>query len=296
MRIGRMIVPLAALAVLCGCGGAGETAAPSPSAKSDKKHRIEAAKADCMKQQGFKYVPYVWRPPVPDTDESRKRAAGDYQAMRKFRAKHGFGVFDLYVYPKELGHPAVKPDDPVINPNMEIQSSLSKAQMGAYRKALDTCMVTAANQVLGLKLKSGTDYYAEQNKVRERALKSDLNSDPELVELAAAMATCLKGKGNAISDTTPLAMARRGQEMFSAQEDRLGRAQRDDVPDVAPPAKEGELPMIYAPTLTPEEARPYLNREIKAALDDLECGRDFYPAYLPRQAAIDEQVNDRFGM
>lgn len=292
----RTLLPLAALALLCGCGGAAETAAPSPSATSDKKHRLEAAKADCMKQQGFKYVPYVSRPQVQDTDESRKRAAGDYQAMRKFREKYGFGIFATYVYPKEMGNPAVKPDDPQVNPNWAIQSSLSKAQMGAYRKALDTCVVTAANQVLGLKLKPGTDYYAEQYDARRRELKSGVNGDPELIRLAGAMAACLKGKGHAISDATPLAMAERGPETFRVQEDRLGRAQRDDVPDVAPPVKEGEPPMTYAPTLTPEEARPYLNREIKAALDDLECGRDFYPAYLPRQAAIDEQVNDRFGM
>ncbi|MEV5497363.1 hypothetical protein AB0M50_18390 [Nonomuraea fuscirosea] len=296
MMIARTIVPMAALAVLCGCGGAAGTAGPSPSAPGDKKHRLEAAKADCMKQQGFKYVPFVSRSRQPDTDESRERAAGDYQAMRKYREKYGFGVFALYVYPKEFGHPAVKPDNPEINPNWEIQSSLSKAQSGAYRKALDACMVTAADQVLGLKLKSGADYYAEQNTIRRRALKSGVNSDPELVELAGAMATCLKGKGHAISDTTPVAMAKRGQEMFRAQEDKLGRAQRDDVPDVAPPEKEGELSMIYAPALTPEEARPYLNREIKAALDDLECGRDFYPAYLPREQVIDKQVSDRFGM
>ncbi|TDD18868.1 hypothetical protein [Nonomuraea diastatica] len=292
----RTILPMAALAVLCGCGGATGTAAPSPSATSDKKHQLEAAKADCMKQKGFKYVPFVSRSQQPDTDESRKRAAGDYQALRKYREKYGFGVFALFVYPKEMGNPAVKPDNPEINPNWKIQSSLSKAQIGAYSKALDACMATAAGQVLGLNLKPGTDYYAEHNKARRRALKSSVNSDPELVELAGAMATCLKGKGHAISDTTPLAMAERGPDKFRAQEDRLGRAQRDDVPDVAPPAKEGEVPMIYAPTLTPEEARPYLNREIKAALDDLECGKDFYLAYLPREQAINKQVSDQFGM
>ncbi|NBE94321.1 hypothetical protein FE391_43785 [Nonomuraea sp. KC401] len=292
----RTILPLAALAVLCGCGGAAETAAPSPSATSDKKHRLEAAKADCMKQKGFKYVPFVSRRQKPDTDESRKRAAGDYQALRKYREKYGFGVFAMYVYPKEMGNPAVKPDNPEINPNWEIQSSLSKAQMGVYHEAQDACMVTAAGQVLGLKLKSGADYYAEQNKIRERELARAVNSDPALVELTGAMATCLKSKGHAISDTTPLAMAKRGPEMFRAQEDKLGREQRDDVPDVAPPAKEGELSMTYAPSLTPVEARPYLNRETKAALDDLECGKDFYPAYLPREQAIDKQVSDRFGM
>ncbi|MEV1167222.1 hypothetical protein [Nonomuraea sp. NPDC049784] len=79
---------LLALAVLCGCGGAAETAAaPSPSAAAkDKKHQFEAAKADCMKQKGFKYIPYVY-PQPQGTEEGRRRAAGDYQAMRKYREK-----------------------------------------------------------------------------------------------------------------------------------------------------------------------------------------------------------------
>ena len=68
------------------------------------------------------------------------------------------------------------------------------------------------------------------------------------------------------------------------------------MPDVAPPVKEGELKMTYSPTLTPEEARPYLNKEIKAALDDLECGKDFYPAYLPKEKAVDQQIYEEFGM
>ncbi|SEN73269.1 hypothetical protein [Nonomuraea pusilla] len=290
---------LLALAVLCGCGGAAETAAsPSPGAAAakDKKHQFESAKADCMKQKGFKYIPYV-RPEPKGTDEGRRRMAGDYQAMKKYREKYGFGVFAIHVYPKELGNPQVKPDDPgQVNPNFKIQSSLSKAQSQAFRKAMDSCEVTSANQVFGLQLKPGADYFGEASKASNRAVRTTVNSDPQLVELATAMATCLKGKGYAIADTTPMAMGDRGYKEFSAQEDKLGRAQFDDVPDVAPPPKEDEVPMIYAPTLTPEQAKPYLTKEIKAALDDLECGKDFYPAYLPKETAIRERVDEQYGM
>jgi hypothetical protein len=289
---------LLALAVLCGCGGAAKTAAtPAPSAAAkDKKHQFQAAKADCMKQKGFTYVPYVY-PEPKGTDEGRRREAGDYQAMRKYREKYGFGVFAMHVYPKEMGNPQVKPDNPgEVDPNWKIQSSLSKAQNQAYRKAMDACEITTANQLFGLKLRPGTSYFQEAGEASNRAVRTTVNSDPELVELAAAMATCLKGRGYAIADTTPAAMERRGWTEFAAQEDKLGRAQMDDVPDVAPPPKEDEVPMIHSPTLTPEQARPYLTKEIKASLDDLECGRDFYPAYLPKEAAIRGRVNERYGI
>ncbi|MER6949557.1 hypothetical protein ABT294_36645 [Nonomuraea sp. NPDC000554] len=248
-----------------------------------------------MKQKGFTYIAYV-RPEKPETDEVTKRASGDYQAMRKWRERYGFGVFAEFVYPKELDSPLAKPDNPEIDPNWAIQSKLSAAQGAAFRKASDACMVVAAKQVLGKDLKSGDDYFNQINKASDRALAAKVDSDPQLIELAAAMASCLKGKGNAIGKTTPQEMYGRGFQMFNDQADKLGRAQRDDVPDVAPPAKDGENKMTYMPDLSAAEAKPYLAKEIKAALDDLECGKDFYPAYLPKAAVVNQQVNDEFGM
>ncbi|WP_188192171.1 hypothetical protein [Nonomuraea sp. SYSU D8015] len=290
MRVGSTFLAVAAAAAISGCGGAAESAAPSPSPSQDKRHQLEAAKADCMKQKGFEYVAFVQE--FKGTDQDDKRAAGDYQAMQKYREKHGFGVFSRHVYPQAASRGA----DPVSNPNGKIQSSLSSAQMGAYRKALDACTSTSIKQVLGLEVKSDRDYYTLRNKAARKAVDGTLNTDPTLVELASAMATCLKGKGYSIADTTPAAMSGRGQKEFLVQEDKLGREQFDDVPDVTPPANEDEIPMYVAPNLTPEQARPYLQKEVEAALDDLECGKDFYAAYMPKESAIQKQVNDQFGM
>ncbi|MEV6032569.1 hypothetical protein AB0L65_15530 [Nonomuraea sp. NPDC052116] len=288
---------LLALAVLCGCGGAAETAAPpSPSAAAaakDKKHQLEAAKADCMKQKGFKYVAWV-KPEQPQSDEDRRRDAGDYQAMRKYREKYGFEVFAEFVYPKEMNAPAAQRESPNQDPNMKVQEALSEAQLSAYHKAKDACMVTAGKQVLGVTLKSNLDYYNQIALTRKRATAATLDSDPKLVELAGAMATCLKGKGYAVTDTGPTAMAKRGQDAFYKEQDKVGREQDDTVPDVAPPAKKGENQPINVPSLTAEQAKPYLAKEIKAALDDLECGKDFYPVFTPRKSAIDAQVRAQF--
>ncbi|MEV6032570.1 hypothetical protein AB0L65_15535 [Nonomuraea sp. NPDC052116] len=284
---------LLALAALSGCGGAAESAAPSASSTAeDKEVQLEAAKADCMKQKGFKYVAYV-TPHKPGTEDDKSRASGNYQAMRKYREKYGFGVFAEYIYPDTFNTQAGSPES---NPNGKIQSALSKAQLQAYRKAMDACQVSAANKVLGLKLKSTEDFYDAQFKASVRARKGKLNTDPDLVELATAMATCLKGKGYAVGDTAPVAMSELGQKTWLGNEDKLGREQLDDVPDVAPPAKDDKVPMYYAPTLTPEQAKPYLAKEIKAALDDLECGKDFYPAFLPKEQAVQGQVSAQFGM
>ncbi|MEU1390269.1 MULTISPECIES: hypothetical protein [unclassified Nonomuraea] len=280
-------------AVLCGCGGAAEpavtadSARPSPTAAKDRKHQFEAAKADCMKQKGFTYVPYVQ--PEDKSEEVRKRDSGDYQAMRKYRARYGFGVFAAMVYPKELE--GAGSDLPVADPNIKIQGQLSAAQLGAYGKGKDACLVTVGKEVLGLTVKSYADYYKQLAKAHRTAKESALNGDPELVELATSMAACLKGKGYAVSDTKPRAMSNSGEDVFTSEMDKIGRKQKPGLSVSSAKDTSGE---IWVPTLTPAQAKPYLNREIKAALDDLECGKDFYAAYAPKDMAIQRKINDQF--
>ncbi|MFI7423449.1 hypothetical protein [Nonomuraea sp. NPDC049684] len=279
-------------AVLCGCGGAAEptggaeTAQPSQAAAAkDRKHQFEAAKADCMKQKGFKYVPYV--KPEDDSDEERKRGSGDYQAMRKYRAKYGFGVFAVHVYPKEMHAPDAEGDT---DPNIKIQDDLSAAQNDAYYKAKNACMATAGKQVLGITVKSNIDYFNQYGLARKRARAAELDGDPKLVELAGPMATCLTGKGYSITDTKPTALSTRGEREFMRQQDKIGRRQQDNLP----PAKKTATGTFTMPNLTPEDAKPYLAKEIKAGLDDLECGKDFYAAYTPKETALLQKIDDQY--
>ncbi|MEV1000187.1 hypothetical protein [Nonomuraea sp. NPDC050202] len=280
-------------AFLCGCGGAAESAAPpSPAASAaakDKRHQFEAAKADCMKQKGFKYVPYV-RPTEAATEDERKRDSGDYQAMLKYREKYGFGVFAVHVYPKEIEGPGS--EIPIADPNAEVQGSLSGAQLDAYNKAKNACMAIVGKQVLGLDLKSNIDYFNHMALAHRRAKAAELDGDAGLVELAGTMGTCLKGKGYRVSDTKPTAIARRGKNEFMERQSAIGREQRPEV--VAGEKMTKQTRQLVMPTLTPQQARPYLDKEIKAALDDLECGRDFYAAYAPKETALQQRVNDQF--
>ncbi|WP_433354134.1 hypothetical protein ACQP25_11495 [Microtetraspora malaysiensis] len=214
---------LGALGALGGCGGAAESSQPEQSAaakapEGDKKHQFEAAKADCMKSKGFKYVAYV----PPEKQKSDEEMA------------------------------------------------------------------------LGKDLKPGDDFYAQMNRASERAMAA-VDSDPGLIELAATMAGCLKEKGYPVGKTTPTAMSNRGLFAFLDLSDKLGRKQRN-LPEVAPPVKDGQLKMTYQPDLSAAEAKPYLDREIKAALDDLECGKDFYAVISPKEDAVNRQIFDEFGM
>ncbi|NUR91045.1 MAG: hypothetical protein HOY71_43815 [Nonomuraea sp.] len=285
-------------AVLCGCGGAAETgteagtetAQPSPTAAKDRKHQFEAAKADCMKQKGFTYVAYV--KPEDTSEDERLRSSGDYQAMRKYRTKYGFGVFALHVYPKEMSGPGAQSEP---DPNMKIQRDLSDAQLTAYHKAKDACVATAGKQVLGLTLKSNIDYYSQLAMAHKRAKAAELDGDPQLVELAGPMASCLKGKGYSVPDTKPTALNKRGERTFMRQQSKIGQDQRGSAagtPKTEKMTKDTEV--FQMPDLTPGAARPYLAKEIKAALDDLECGKDFYAAYAPKETALQRKINDQF--
>ncbi|MEV4574095.1 hypothetical protein AB0K16_12645 [Nonomuraea jabiensis] len=303
--IGKTALALAAMAVLSGCGGtaepAGKGASPpsNPAAKpavtvQEKRRQFESVKADCMKQKGFRYVAFV-PPEHPLTDDERKRRAGDYEALKAQRAKYGFGVFSLYVHPKGPDAPDNMPDLSEADPNGKIWTKLSSAQRKSYWKAVSACVVVAAKQVLGKKVQSDTDLFEQLAAAGERASEREIDGDAELVELASSMATCLTGKGYKVSGTRPTELAQRGWREFLDREDEIGRRQREDVPDVPSPTKEGEIKRTFGATLTPTEAKPYLDKEIKAALDDLECGKDFYRVYTPKAEAIDQKVAEEWG-
>ncbi|GAA3544824.1 hypothetical protein GCM10022419_026290 [Nonomuraea rosea] len=283
-------------AVLCGCGGAADSAQPaaqssSPAAAAkDKRHQFEAAKADCMKQKGFTYVPYV-KPEKQETEQERKLVSGDYQAMREYREKFGFGIFSQHVYPKEIGIESLQ-EGIQADPNVKLSRRLSRAQYEAYNTAKDACIGVAGKQVLGVSIKSNIEYIGLFAKAFKRAKAAELDGDPKLVELSGSMATCLKGKGYTVSDTKPTALARRGEDLFMDQLGALGREQMGDPP--GGPKMTKDTREFQMPELTPQQGKPYLVKEVKAALDDLECGKDFYAVYVPRETAVKQKINDQY--
>ncbi|WP_271215367.1 hypothetical protein [Streptosporangium carneum] len=289
----RSFLVVAVLVVLAGCGtatatdGGGAVRQPAtPTGKQDNRHRFQAIKADCMKRKGFRYVPYVSA--MKGTDEQEKDYSGDYAAMKARRSKYGFEIFSWFVYPREMGNPAARPADAPVNPNFAIKNDLSPAQQDAYDEMSEACDAQAYKQITGKVVKSMDDWSAQTNALIDQRTGRELDGDPKLVELASAMADCLTGKGYRLTSTKPTAMNVWGWRLFTAERDEI--ASKDDTPET-------DLPKghYYLPRLTPARARPLLDREIKVALEDLECGREFYPAFRPRNAEIVRQVEAEYG-
>lgn len=281
------IMPAAvlALAVLAGCGtDAAPSAAPADdkaSATADpqsKRRQMEAMRADCMKGKGFKYAANV-PAPVQRTPEEVKLRTGDYDAMAKEREKYGFGVFAGHVYPerKEVGMLA--------DPNEPIVMALSETQRKVWVAADETCYIQAYSKFSGRKVTSGIDAFNQMNTMSKQLRGRELNGDAELVRLAGAFGECLRNKGVKVTSFKPTEISSNGQDAYEAMATKIGKEQNPDA--------KGEL---VIPDLTADRARPYLADEIRSALLDLECGKDFYPAYKSKEWAISQQVDAAFGV
>ncbi|MET8338669.1 hypothetical protein ABZV14_00755 [Streptosporangium canum] len=257
MRV--LVCALLGLAVLTGCGGNTTPAADGGGATVDKARERENAIATCMKQKGFPYTSSVSRPKKADANPA------DYAAMKEARGKYGFGVFSAVVYPKP-------PETQATDPNQATIDGLSGAKRDAYLKTMNECRVAALRQVNGLKVTSVADYQDQMSTEIEN-IDKDLDSDPKLLELAAPFAECLKSKGERVTSAKPLALSVRGMDVWGEQADRLGKAG----------------------TVTAEAARPYLAKEITSALADLECGKDFYAAFIPLQKRLTNEARVKYG-
>jgi hypothetical protein len=276
---------LAVLAVIVSGCGTTSTAQPSPSAATTSQglgqnQRIELAKADCMKANGFKYV--AWIPPAPpDTDQSRMASSRDYEGMKSYRAKYGFGVSAMLVYPPN-GETAGQAHEPT-NPNVALVKALSPAQRHSYGIKFEKCQITAIKQITGKDVKSADDWSRFRDQAYVERRKRELNGDARLTELATGMADCMTAKGYQVTSHSPIAMRDWGYTTFTRELHELAKKEDKSIPDFDPESGTGYIPAH----LTEGEKRAILNREIKAALDDLECGKDFHPA----AAAKDDQLS-----
>ncbi|MBB5080823.1 hypothetical protein [Nonomuraea endophytica] len=286
--IKKMSLTVAALAVLTGCGSveaggepeAGASATPG-TATVDKKLQMESVLADCMKQKGFKYVAYV--PPEEKlTAAEIKRDNGDYQELRKNREKYGFGVFAEFIYPGEVGI-SKKVAQADKDPNTKITGDLSTAQYTSYKKARDTCFALAAKEVLGKSITKRTDLFQQFSQAKKLIVAREVDGDQQLVGLASTMADCLRGKGYTVTETAPRDISMAVQDSIHDMASRIGAKQQGIEFDPG----SGEIIM---PELTAAQAKPYFQKEIKAALDDLECGKAFYPVYNPKDLKINNTL------
>ncbi|NUR87515.1 MAG: hypothetical protein HOY71_25830, partial [Nonomuraea sp.] len=251
-------------------------AAPSPAGPvTSAKQRLEHARADCMRSRGFSYTPFLPTFPPP-TAEELKQSEGDYAAMRAFRQRYGYMVFSGMVYPddRDAGGIRTSVNDDV---NSRYIAKLNPTQAAAYLKADDACFVQAVKQVLHKRVTDQQDLVDQETQDLDREEERTLNTDPRLVALAHEYATCMRARGYEIPSEAPAKIDSTELYRFLDVLHDLGRK------DWGSRARPGQN---YSPDLTPEQARPYLDKEIASALDDLECSRQFFPVYFPRRLAL----------
>ncbi|MFE0152939.1 hypothetical protein ACFWY5_37765 [Nonomuraea sp. NPDC059007] len=271
-----------ALTILLVSGSSALPAVPSVAHRPplSAKQLRESLMADCMKRHRFRYIQDL-EAPAPMTEAERGLAEGDYTAMLADREKNGFRIFARFVFPADTGPGGVAAYR--MHPNTEIIRALSRAQARAYFAAQTPCYVWAAETALGRKVTSYEDLDAKLKVAAEAAMQRALDSDPRLTAGARDYAACLKSKGRPVADPRPSQITSQVQESLMDQLWELGRRQW--------PRMRGNV----MPDLSRFEAEPYFREEVRAALDDLECGKDFYPAYQPRANAVYARVNREWG-
>ncbi|MEV4018807.1 hypothetical protein AB0J35_50775 [Nonomuraea angiospora] len=259
------------MAALTGCSSsAGTEASVSPSADPANKQRENQTQlAGCMKGKGFTYHPVVSMPELPDA--IKQEMSGDYPGMRKYREKYGFGFAASFVYPNDgVGRVARQTADGGTgdDPNAKVIAGLPKPQREAYFNAMNACTLEMINKATGKNLKSMEEVAKAQEQMLEQIINREIDGDPKLVEMAGVFADCLKGKGYRVTSQRPSQIVRSTEAPFMTEFGKL--AQKKNT--------------------TADDARPLLQREIKAALDDLECGKEFYATYRPKANEVYERA------
>jgi hypothetical protein len=235
-------IPVAAvltITLIAGCGSSDSAKDGSPSAgagddRSATKQNASAGKselemenriADCMKKEGFTYIP---RPSL-----SRERATDTPQMkygtprsillpdaeVRAWRQKYGFGIIAGMVYPNDPQVASRSPQKQA-NPNNAIVEGLDPARRRAYNKALtgspDQSLPeikgdTKPTKQQGQQIKDfdasctgtfgvtdsvdGAPPASAEKKEAARRLMAKFTNDPAVIKAAEKFGTCMKKRG-----------------------------------------------------------------------------------------------------
>jgi hypothetical protein len=287
--------PLTMLAVLgaaglllAGCGGgtqvagsapAGTSAAASPTPPTtsadtgsfdQQSVKYENLMADCMKAAGFDYKPHPLEiAPATSAVVGKNAALVPYDQLKTYRTKYGFGAFYAQdVYPND---PNVAPKEAPIrpDPNQQIRDALGSAQKHAYNLAYDGgwlekitagapktstpqggCTAKIAKEVYG----EGVQTQEQQGRDQQfKAAEQQFETNSAVLSAAQAYGDCLRGHGYQVTSTKP-----------GVIENTMGQAVQQEHTDHPNP-----------------DPRAGLTKEIKTALDDLDCGKAYEAAAKP---------------
>jgi len=254
--------------------GGQATEAPADGSQESKASadsvRFENLMADCMKAKGFTYVPRPLTFEKPsDNQLGKDPSLVPYDALKKFRSKYGFGHFAADVYPHDRN---VAPEPLKPNPNTAIRDALDETGKKAYDEAFDGGYVAMkqggsfdrAKHDASCSGKVSLEVYGPEKPADPAAaakaaqVQQEYQNDPDLLQAAQGYANCLRGLGYEVGAVKPgvidWAVEQAALNLYSA-------AQGANL-------QQG------------------LDHEIKMALDDLECGKDYRVVAAPKVAEV----------
>jgi hypothetical protein len=244
-------------------GAAPDTSSPEGRAEADSV-KFENLMADCMKAAGFTYVPHPMQYTRPASNlAGQDPALVPYDQLKTYRAKYGFGVYARDVYPNDPNVAVPGTDNP--NPNNAIRDGLDPARRQAYDLALDNgsrdklsyeqakkgvpkepggCVDKVTKQVGPAEPAKTSDAAAEA--AAQQATQA-FQTDPQVLQAAQNYGSCLRNLGYTVPNTKPGFIEHTLEQVVSAQHENTA----------------------------PGSAAQGLTQEIKTALDDLDCGKDY---------------------
>ena len=240
-----------------------DTSSPEGKAEADSI-KFENLMADCMKAAGFTYIPHPMQYTRPATNlAGQDPALVPYDQLKTYRAKYGFGVYARDVYPNDPNVAIPGANNP--NPNNAIRDALDPAQRQAYDLARDNgsqgdlsyeqakkgvakepggCVDKVNKQVGPAEPAKTSDAAAE---AAAQQASQAFQTDPQVLQAAQNYGTCLRNLGYTVPNTKPGFIEHTLEQVVSGQHENAA----------------------------PGGAAQALTQEIKMALDDLDCGKDY---------------------
>jgi hypothetical protein len=281
----RALLPLTAcgLFFLTGCSSASGADANQPATGGGTAGEFDAAKAgdevtahysqwqnliaDCMKNQGFQYLPVT--PPAvakPDLFGGKLSVLQPADEVRRFRQKYGFGgAYALLMYPQDKALAGYKSGKVAENdPNDDIRAALDPARRRAFDLALQGATsepgptYTPTTGCVGEMRKKS--YPGEDTVDATTQAYSAFQAQPAVVAAAQKYADCLRKKGYAVNSAKPGAIESELAEQAWSQQ----------VPA----------------SVSKADAQAALQKEIETALADLDCRTDYAALVRTKYAKV----------
>lgn len=212
MRSIQSVVGAAAITLLCvivgsACGSSATSTSvskadplgeffgsPSPEKMQAMQTRAQKKTAECMRTQGFTYVPYT--PP-----QSQMFSGPKPGEELEWKRKHGYGLSD------SMANMGSQQDRANADPNQALQNKMSQADREVYQKALygappapgeENNFIPSGCMNAGYNRGDNKEMQAIQQAMQPKyeALFKRIEADPRIVKVALEWSTCMRKKGH----------------------------------------------------------------------------------------------------